>query len=93
MEQTKTVSASALACEGQGPENGINVGPFALGMECNLLPEVPVICQPAVVPVLITGLNYQYLLTHQVWDTMGLFPSDNRHIYCKDLQPFTNVSN
>ena len=33
-----------LAGKGQSPESGIDVGPFALGVGCDLLPEAPVIC-------------------------------------------------
>ena len=80
MKQAETVSASVsigLASESQGPESRVDFGPLVMRLECNLLLEVSVISQPPTVSVLVASLNYQYLVTHKIRDTMWLFFCNN----------------
>ena len=73
MKQAETVSASisiGLASESQGPESRVDFGSLAMRLECNLLSEASVTSQPAVVSLLIASLNYQYLITHKIRDTI-----------------------
>ena len=80
MKQAETVSASVrigLASESQGPESRVDFGPLAMRVECNLLLEASVVSQSPVVSVLIASLNYQYLVTHKIRDTMWLLLCNN----------------
>ena len=80
MKQAKTVSASVhigLASESQGPESRVDFRPLAMRLKCDLLSEASVISQPPVVSVLVASLNYQYLVTHKIRDTMWLLFCNN----------------
>ena len=76
---------SSRECHDSGPSNGCFSG-------C-ILPEAFVVSHPGVTLKLRVSLDYQVLVTEQIWDTFWLFPGDHSHVYTKTPQPFHHVSN
>lgn len=66
---------SSRECYDSGPSSGCFSG-------C-ILPEAFVVSHPGVTLKLRVSLDYQVLVTEQIWDTFWLFPGDHSHVYTK----------
>lgn len=70
---------------------GLIFRPLALWVWSSLLIKLAIICKPALIFVLIACLQYEDLVSHDIWNAVQLLLSERRHISCKGLQPSTNV--